>query len=107
MEGEINAITGSTSNLPTIMHKVMVILLKFENKEKFPKGPINSNPEPILLKDATEAENVVIKSKLSKDRITVEINNIAIYTKKNINALFTISSSTDLPPIFIVLTELG
>ena len=52
MEGETNAITGSTSNLPIIMHIVIVILLKFENCEKLPKGPISSNPEPVLLIDA-------------------------------------------------------
>jgi hypothetical protein len=78
MEGETNAITGSTSNLPIIMHKAIVTLLKLENCEKFPKGPISSNPEPILLMDAKAAENVVMKSKLSNDSITIETNNMNI-----------------------------
>lgn len=56
------------------MHNVIVTLLKFENSEKLPKGPIMSNPEPILLKDDSAAVNVVIKSKLSIDNIkTVKI----------------------------------
>jgi len=86
---------------------VIVSLLKFENCEKLPKGPISSNPEPVLLTDAKAAENVVIKSKLSNESIKAETNRTKIYVKEKINVLSIISSSTDLPPIFILLTELG
>ena len=78
MDGEISVITGSTSNLPIIMLIVIVSLLKFENWEKLPKGPISPKPEPVLLTDAKAAENVVIKSKLSNEIIIAETNRTKI-----------------------------
>lgn len=54
--------TGINSSLPIIINNDSVNLLKLEKLEKFPKGLIISNPEPILLIEATTEEKVVIKS---------------------------------------------
>lgn len=72
MDGENNISTGSTSNLPIIMHAIKTILLKLENSKKLPIGPTTSSPGPILLIVAITDENDVAKSKLSKETIMTE-----------------------------------
>ena len=65
------------------MSKVRVILLTTLRVEKFPAGPTTPNPGPMLLRHEATDENVVLKSKPSKETIRTEAEKIIEYKTKN------------------------
>ena len=72
IEGVNAASMGIISSLPSIMHVVKTILLRFEKSAKLPMGPTSSKPGPMLLMVAITAEKEDIKSKLSIETIITE-----------------------------------
>lgn len=64
---------GNISSLPASIQKDKTSLLKLEKTLKFPMGPTNENPGPILPRAASTAVAVVSKSCPSMDMRKVEI----------------------------------
>lgn len=80
--GLSNTSIGNNSKRPASISNIKTNFENTENIPKFPVGPTNSSPGPILFNVATTAVKFVIKSKLSKAIAAVDNTNKRQYVIK-------------------------
>ena len=107
-DGESSSKMGKISRRPTSITNDSNNLEAAENDPKFPKGPTNSSPGPMLLIHEATAVKFVTRSYSSNIVISkTAAENTTTYIMKNDDVLLKTSDSTGLDSKFTDIIDLG